>query len=213
MGDRDHPGIQPKDPSRHRTVVEKQLKKPGSRLRRLNAATHRDLGYFFTVLIILYCFSGLALNHVDDWNPDFIIHKEDVQLPKAYTRAEITGETIQQFGQLVGESDYKVYDFPTTDQVKIYYDNASLHLHLAERKGIYESVSRKPLFYQVNVLHRNSLKGWKWAADVLAVMLILMSVTGLFVLKGKHGIKGRGKWLIAAGCLPPLIALLIYELS
>lgn len=184
-----------------------------SRLRRLNAATHRDLGYFFVTLIIMYCLSGLALNHVNDWNPDFIIHKEEVKLPKTYTRAEVGPQAIAQFGQLVGEGDYKVFDFPTPDQVKIYYDNASFHVNLAEGTGLYERVTRKPVFYHVNVLHRNSLKGWKWAADIFAILLIVMSVTGLFVLKGKHGITGRGKWLVAAGVVPPLVALLIYELT
>jgi hypothetical protein len=58
-------------------------------------------------------------------------------------------------------------------------------------------------------LHRNSIKGWKWASDVFAVMLILISITGLFILKGKKGLTGRGKWLIAAGALPPLIVLLL----
>ncbi|HEX2898560.1 MAG TPA: PepSY-associated TM helix domain-containing protein, partial [Bacteroidia bacterium] len=67
------------------------------------------------------------------------------------------------------------------------------------------------VFYQANVLHRNSLKGWKWMADVFAVLLIVLSLTGLFVLKGKYGLGGRGKWLVAAGLLPPLAAILIYE--
>lgn len=182
-----------------------------TRLRRLNVATHRDLGYFFVALIVAYCLSGLALNHVDDWNPDFVITKEEVKLDRVYRRGEVDASKIHEFGSLVGENDYKVYDFPTADQVKIYYDNASLHLDLAEGKGIYERVSRRAVFYQANVLHRNSLKGWKWMADVFAVLLIVLSLTGLFVLKGKYGLGGRGKWLVAAGLLPPLAAILIYE--
>jgi uncharacterized protein len=184
-----------------------------TRLRRLNVATHRDLGYFFVTLIVVYCLSGLALNHVDDWNPDFIIQKREVLLDRTYNRAEVDAATIHTFGALVGEDDYKVFDFPTHDQVKIYYDNASLHVDLSSGKAQYESVRRKPVFYHANVVHRNSLKGWKWAADVFAVLLIVLSLTGLFVLKGKYGISGRGKWLVAAGFLPPLIALLLYEFT
>ncbi|NUM53010.1 MAG: PepSY-associated TM helix domain-containing protein [Candidatus Hydrogenedentes bacterium] len=180
------------------------------RLRRLNIATHRDLGYFFSSLIVAYCISGIALNHVDDWNPDFIVHKQTVRLDRAYTKAEIDDLAIAAFGTLVGEERYKVYDFPTQDQVKIYYDDASLHVYLSEQEGKYERIVRRPVFYQVNVLHRNSLKGWKWASDIFAAMLILINVTGLFILKGKHGIGGRGKWLIAAGFAPPLIAVLIH---
>ena len=180
-----------------------------TKIRRLNIATHRDLGYFFSSLIIVYCLSGIALNHVNEWNPDFIIKKKTVQIDKQYSADQLTPEIINDFGKLVGEKKYKVYDAPTHDQVKIYYDNASLHLNFTTMQGVYESVSRRPVFYQSNLLHRNSIKGWKWAADVFAVLLIVINITGLFVLKGKHGIKGRGKWLILAGALPPIIAIIL----
>lgn len=182
------------------------------KIRRLNIATHRDLGYFFSSLIIIYSVSGIALNHVNEWNPDFIIEKKIIQVNSGLKAEPITIEQIQKFGLLVGEEQYKVYDTPTPDRLKIYYDNASLLIDFSEGTGLYEKVSRRPVFYQSNLLHRNSIRGWKWASDVLAVMLITISITGLFILRGKKGISGRGKWLIAAGTLPPLLALLINEL-
>lgn len=181
-----------------------------TKLRRLNIATHRDLGYFFSTLIVIYCLSGLALNHVDEWNPDFIITKQEIKLPADMQPATITPAMAEDMGKLVGEGKYKVYDRPTRDQVKIYYDNASLHLNFREHTGLYEKVARRPVFYHSNLLHRNSIKGWKWMADIFAVLLIVLNVTGLFILKGKHGITGRGKWLIAAGILPP-VAMFIYH--
>lgn len=181
-------------------------------IRSLNIAAHRDFGYFFSSLIIVYCLSGLALNHVDEWNPDFIITHENVKISGNYSAKTISKNEIEKLGELVGESKYKVYDSPTPDQVKIYYDNASLHVNFTSKTAVYEKVSRRPLFYQVNVLHRNSLRGWKWVSDIFAIMLIAINITGLFILKGKYGLKGRGKWLIAAGFLPPLIALIIQAL-
>jgi hypothetical protein len=193
--------------------MQKQKGWTVKRIRRLNIELHRDVGYFFSALIIAYCISGLALNHIDEWNPDFIIEKQTVKFTDSYTSKEVTTDVINQFGKLVQEDHFKVYDFPTPDQVKIYYDDASLHVNLTTKEGVYEKVARRPLFYQANVLHRNSLKGWKWAADVFAIMLIFINVTGLFVLKGKHGITGRGKWLVAAGFLPPIIALILHSMS
>lgn len=181
-------------------------------LRSLNIAAHRDFGYFFSSLIIVYCLSGLALNHVDEWNPDFIIEKETVKVAGNWSREKVDQNTVDAFGKLVGESSYKVYDFPTYDQVKIYYDNASFHINFTTQSGVYEKVSRRPVFYHSNILHRNSVKGWKWIADIFAVMLIVLNVTGLFILRGKYGLKGRGKWLIAAGMLPPIVAFVIHEL-
>jgi hypothetical protein len=181
-----------------------------TRLRRLNAAWHRDLGYFFSCLLIMYCISGIALNHINDWNPDFIIHREQVQLPQTYARSEVTGKTITQFSQLVREDSYKAFDFPTNNQVKIYYDNATLHIHLDSGTGVYESLVKRHLFYETNVLHRNSLKGWKWVSDVFAFLLIVISVTGLFILKGKYGFKRRGIWFTLAGLLFPLAAIILF---
>ncbi len=182
-------------------------------LARWNIAAHRDIGYACASLILAYCLSGIALNHISDWNPDFVISKETVTLPRSYTKSEITNEQILELGRLVKEDGFKIYDFPTPDQVKIYYDNASLHLHLSTGQGTYERVSRRPVLYEANVLHLNRLRGWKWASDVFAVILIVLSLTGLLVLRGKYGVARRGKWLIAAGMLPPLLALLLFELK
>ena len=112
----------------------------------------------------------------------------------------------------MGESKPNIHDFPTDSQVKIYYDNASLLVDFAARTGAYENVHRRPLFYQANVLHRTSLKGWKWASDIFGAMLIFLTVTGWFILKGRHGVPGRGKWFIAAGIIPPIIAIIIFQL-
>jgi hypothetical protein len=182
------------------------------KLRRLNSDLHRDVGYFLSGLILVYCISGIALNHVNDWNPDFVIQKSTIALSRAYTTDEITDERIAEFTALVGELPPKVHDFPTPSHVKIYYDNASLLVDLPAKTGMYEKVQRRPLIYQTNVLHRNSLKGWKWASDVFGILLIFLTVSGWFMLKGKTGVIGRGKWFIAAGMLPPIAAIIIFEL-
>lgn len=184
-----------------------------TKVRRLNIATHRDLGFFFSTLIVVYCLSGLALNHIDDWNPDFIITKRTIAIDTTLKPDVISPEVIAGLGKLVGETTYKVYDVPTDGQVKIYYNNASLHIDFGKHTGLYEQVDRRPVFYQSNLLHRNSVKGWRWMADVFAVLLIVLNVSGLFILKGKYGITGRGKWLIAAGLLPIVIALIAHQLT
>lgn len=180
--------------------------------RRLNADLHRDIGYFLSGLIFVYCLSGLALNHVNDWNPDFIIQKRTLKLDRAYTQAEINDARIAEFTALAGEAKPKVHDFPTPERLKIYYDNASLLVDLSGKTAQYESVQRRPLFYQVNVLHRNSLKGWRWASDVFSLLLIFLVVSGWFISRGQRGLNGRGKWFIAAGILPPVAAIIVFSL-
>lgn len=184
-----------------------------NKLRRLNAATHRDLGYFFFSLVVVYCLSGLALNHVDDWNPDFSMVRHVVPIDASMRAADATPESIRQFGTLVGESEPQYYDSPTPNQLKIYYHNATLHLNFDAHEGRYERLERRPILFQSNLLHRNSVRSWKWLSDVFAVMLIAICMTGLFVLRGKNGIAGRGKWLVLAGAAPPLVALVVFYVS
>ncbi|MDZ4708064.1 MAG: PepSY-associated TM helix domain-containing protein [Saprospiraceae bacterium] len=182
------------------------------KFRKANRAVHRDVGYFCSALILAYCISGIALNHVDDWNPDFIIHRDTIRFEQNWQKDQIQPEDILNLSGKAGHKSYKVYDFPTPDQVKIYFDQASLHVYLDQKWGLYEHIRRRPLFYQTNVLHRNSVQGWKWASDIFAILLITLNLTGVILLKGKYGISGRGKWFILLGLIPPLVVLFIQSL-
>lgn len=188
-------------------------KATSKKIRKLNLDWHRDLGYFFSVLIIIYCISGIALNHVNDWNSDFIIEKKTIAIKENLTKDKINKKSIEALSNQVGEKNYKLFDFPTNDQVKIYYDNASFHINFTTKVGVYENVYRRPVFYQTNVIHKNSLNGWRWFSDIFAFLLIIITVTGMFIAKGKNGIKGRGKWLLIIGGLPPIIAIIIHALK
>lgn len=179
------------------------------KIRRLNAEWHRDLGYLFSGLIIVYCLSGIALNHVDDWNPDFIIRRTNIKLHEKLDRSKIDSDKAIEISKIVGEKSYKVFDFPNDDHVKIYYDNASLNIDFSKSIGVYEQIAKRPFFYQTNVLHRNSLKAWRWYSDFFALTLIVITVTGLFIVKGKHSLSKRGKWLVLAGIIPPIIVVVV----
>lgn len=183
------------------------------KIRKLNHNWHRDLGYFFSGLIIIYCISGITLNHINNWDPDFIINKKTILIQENLSFEKITESKIESLSKLAGENNYKLYDFPTKDQVKIYYDNASFHINFTTKKGIYESVYRRPFFYQTNIIHKNSLSGWKWFSDVFAGLLILITITGLFIARGKNGFIKRGKWFFLAGLIPPFIAILIHAIK
>lgn len=180
-------------------------------LRQWNLILHRDIGYFLSGLIIIYCISGLALNHVDDWNPDFIIEKRTIAIPESMEQGTMTEQTIDSLGRLIGELQYSLYDTPTATQTKIYYNNATLQVDWELRKGMYERIVRRPVIFETNILHRNSVKGWRWAADVFSVLLIAVNITGLFIARGRKGFLGRGKWFVLAGMLPPVAAVLIFH--
>ncbi|HSG48621.1 MAG TPA: PepSY-associated TM helix domain-containing protein, partial [Longimicrobiales bacterium] len=69
----------------------------------------------------------------------------------------------------------------------------------------------RPGLRQANFLHLNEAKKlWTWMADLYAVGLLVLAVTGLFVLRGRNGITGRGAWLTAAGVVIPAAFLFFY---
>ena len=51
---------------------------------------------------------------------------------------------------------------------------------------------------------------YTWFSDIYAAGLIFLAITGLFVLRGKNGIIGRGAWLTAIGIILPALFLLYY---
>ena len=67
----------------------------------------------------------------------------------------------------------------------------------------------KPIAYWVNRFHYNRVKGWIPMADIFAGSLIFLAISGLFMVKGKHGIAKRGKWYLLIGILIPILYILL----
>ncbi len=180
--------------------------------RRLNNATHRDLGYFFTGMIIIYALSGIALNHRNDWNPNYSITTKTVTLKVPESIDTNERKAVQDILKQIGEEEsYRKHYFPADNELKIFLkEGGSVDINLDSGKALYEKLKKRPVFFEVNLLHYNPGRLWTWFSDIFSVALILLSITGLFILKGKNGIKGRGAWLTIAGILIPLILLFMY---
>lgn len=173
---------------------------------RLNRDLHRDAGYVVCVLTALYAVSGLAVNHVDDWNPNYAIETGpaevgplDVQDLGAAER-----QVVERLGLDPAEVRGRHHASPT--ELKVFLaDGGEVVVDPATGAGTMKRVSRRPFLFEANSLHLNRLKGvWTWVADAYAVVLLYLAVGGLFMLRGKTGFAGRGKWLVLAGALLPI---------
>jgi hypothetical protein len=171
---------------------------------------HRDLGYFFTGVIVIYAISGLAVNHADDWDANFIVAEREVELTLPQDRYEVTEESVRaNLVSLDAEGSYRSYDFPSPQKIKIYLEGGSILARLSDGKGTYETIRRRPVLFHLNALHLNPQKWWKLFSDVFALALILIVITGLLLPRGRLGLAGRGKWLLGAGVLVPIAALVM----
>jgi hypothetical protein len=177
--------------------------------RRASNAVHRDVGYLCAGLTVVYAISGLAVNHKEDWNSSRTVEREVRRfdpVPVGERDAMVTA--LVERLRLPGPPRSAFRAEPHL--VELYYDGWSVRADATRGEAVVERVKDRPILRDANFLHLNEPKRlWTWVADAYAVLLVVLSVTGLFVLKGRNGLAGRGKWLALAGLLVPVAFLLV----
>lgn len=182
------------------------------KIRKFVRITHRDIGYLCVGLTIIYAVSGIAVNHVDDWNPNYIIEKHSYQL-EAHQDSSLTTEDLTDYiiSQLSLSDSLRNIFKPAPDKLQLFFENKNVTVNLLTWQAEMEVINSRSVFRETNFLHLNvPKKVWTYVADVYAASLIFLAITGMFMIKGKDGIKGRGKWFIALGVVIPLVFLFIY---
>lgn len=183
----------------------------GFKWRKWNNILHRDIGYLVVGLTIIYSLSGIALNHRKDWNPNFQVDRRDVQWTRGAVGPDVTRAEVEAFLTEIGEEGmYKNHYYPSPEFMKVFLQHGSVMLDVRTGEGYVERLRKRPFFYEFNYLHYNPTRLWTWFSDIFCGALMLVAVTGLFVLKGRKGITGRGAWLTGIGVVLPALFLLMY---
>ena len=169
-------------------------------------AVHRDVGYTAVGLTFVYAVSGLAVNHIPAWDPNFT---------NTTTTHEIGGpipDDDDAAGKLVlaklGITDTPREVAREGDELEILFEHRTLHVTAATGHVVDEE--QKPRFFvrAANWLHLNrGKKAWTYFADSYAVGLLFLATSGLFMIAGKKGLFGRGIFFVAAGAAIPLLYL------
>lgn len=180
------------------------------KLRKLNLVTHRDIGYLIVGMTIIYALSGIAINHKNDWNPNYLVDQKLFTTDIKFERDSLLDEQVQTLLADIGEAKkYKTSYFPAGDKLTIFLVGGTAQVNTLTGEGYVEVVSKRPVFYQVNFLHYNPGKWWKIFSDIFCVALMLVTITGMFIAKGKHSITRRGAVLTAIGIILPLLFLFV----
>ena len=167
---------------------------------------HRDLGFFVVGMTLIYAISGILLNHMDGKDPAFHTEKKLIHLTAGLTDNELSA---------VWQADKNL---PALKRI-IRIDDTHLRLFLDGGIGVYNSSNgyldyerykKRPLIFWMNKLHYNKVKGWTPVADFYAGALIVLAITGLFIVKGKRGLSGSGKWYLIIGILIPIVYGLLF---
>lgn len=176
---------------------------------------HRDLSYLFTGMILVYAISGIVLNHRDTINPDLIIKNKTIQLDNLFPmqKESCTDVFIKGIANKFDDNGkiLKFY-FQNDSTAKVFISGGStITINLNNGQVFYESVRKRPFFHELNWLHFNPGKGWTYFADLFAVSLIIITITGIFMNKGKHGLWGRGGIELLIGILIPVLFVILVK--
>lgn len=180
-------------------------------IRKSLRSLHRDFGYLVVGITFIYTVSGIAMNHRQDWNPHYTLVTEEVTIPATdqmeYSKPEI--------GSLLGKfKNHLVYKkhFITKDAtIKIFVEEGTVIYTPLEGTAELELLKKRPFWFQINRIHlAQTDRLWIWISDAMAAFLLFVAISGLFLLKGKFGIKGRGLWLTSLGIVIPLLIILFY---
>ncbi|ACY17869.1 PepSY-associated TM helix domain-containing protein [Haliangium ochraceum] len=168
-------------------------------------ALHRDAGYLAVGLTVIYAVSGLAINHIDDWNPNFetesLTHQVATPIP-----AEDDAAVAQVLAALdIDETPTDAYRVADT-QLEIYLSGRSLIVE-TDTGTVFDEAERPRFFLRVaNWLHYNRGKAaWTYIADGYAVFLLFLALSGMFMLRGRKGLVGRGAVLVTLGAAVPVL--------
>ncbi len=179
--------------------------------RRTLRSLHRDVGYLCFGLTVAYAVTGVLLNHLHDWNPNYRVERvsraiEPFPDPPSFREADVPALLSK-----IGEREKPTGVFtPAPGTVQIFFQGGRvITADLAAGRVEGEIARRRPVLADLNALHLNRAgRAWTLFSDVYAVALAFLCASGVLILKDRNGLAGRGWWLMALGVLLPVLFLL-----
>lgn len=177
--------------------------------RRWLRALHRDTGYFVVGLTFIYALSGLAVNHIGQWDPNFVPYDETRELGHALPGPDDAVARQALAALDLDETPEDVYR-ASPDRLEVVLKDKTVHVDTATGKVYGEGQEPRFFLRLANWLHLNrGKKAWTYVADAYAVLLLFLATSGLWMLPGRKGLFGRGGVLLALGILVPVLYVVL----
>lgn len=173
--------------------------------RRLCRWLHRELGFFAVGLTLVYAVSGIAVNHAHHWDANYARTARPfaIEAPGPGPTSDVAPVVLR---RLALQEPVKNIWRAAPDTLQVFLEGSRYDVNLRTGEVVRHGFAKRPLLWDVNFMHLNSGKApWTGIADAYAAVLIVLAVTGIFLVKGRQGLGGRGGVLMGLGILLPLI--------
>jgi uncharacterized protein len=171
-------------------------------------AVHRDFGYLAIGFTVIYAISGIAQNHIEDWGEvSYKSYEKTIHIAAIADDAP-DDVAIKAVADAAGLGK-PTSTFRAGDEVRLEYGNGAKVTAIGTDVTI-QGRERRAFIGAANWLHTARNKsGWRYVADTYAVLLLYLAISGIFMIKGKLGLKWRGAVLISLGVSVPITAVLL----
>lgn len=153
------------------------------------------------------------LNHKRDFNAEYDISRKEYKLQGTFPKDKISFTKeyiITLLTELKEDNNYTKHYFPSHNEMKVFLKGgSSLVVNTYTGNAIYESVRRRPIISALNRLHYNPNRNWTIFSDIFIISLMIITVTGLVMVKGPKGLLGRGGIELIIGIIIPLCFILL----
>jgi uncharacterized protein len=173
-------------------------------------AIHRDLGYFYLGLILSYAMTGILMNHRQSWHPEkYTVETKVITFQCPQKESEITEEYVKGLGKLLNIQDKFRRHTVKKGVLKISYEKQDVEIDIATGNGEIVTFRKTPFIAPMMQLHKDTSKWWIYYADLFALSLITIAVTGVLMYpQGKLSFMERGWKLALTGLLFPIFFLI-----
>ncbi|AXH14675.1 hypothetical protein CP985_04405 [Malaciobacter mytili LMG 24559] len=175
-------------------------------------ALHRDLGYFTIGLTLVYALSGIVLSgRALGWlEQKYILN---TKIEKYLEEKELKNKINEAFNKQFLEKNIPnslvqtALDFKHLRKVKenqelsIYKTKGKVILYEKEKGNITYEFYSYPIYIKKFIIAHKATheKAWFYLAILYSIILIYLSISAIFMIKGKYGFKRRGVYFMLGG--------------
>ena len=143
-------------------------------------------------MILIYAISGIVMNHRDSINPHYTVTRTEYKITEDLSdKSKVNEKMILTLLEPLGEAG-NFLNIITRNRIEM-----ELYHGRDQRTALHPLVDS--IFCPG--------KWWTWFADAFAVCLIIITVSGIVMIKGPKGLWGRGGIELVAGILIPILFL------